>query len=68
MTLRVSTNHWGWTLRGVRVWLRCGWSWPVSIWGVEVGGSDFDGGREFQRRIRIGPISFNAGRYRKVAA
>jgi hypothetical protein len=29
------TNHWGWSLRGVRTWLRAGWAIMPTTWGAE---------------------------------
>lgn len=58
--MRIVTNHWGWTLRGVRTWLRYGWAWPVDVWGVEVWASS---PRQYRRRVKIGPVCFGLGRF-----
>lgn len=31
--MRIVKNYWGWGLRGI--WLRCGWAWPIAVWGVQ---------------------------------
>jgi hypothetical protein len=50
-----------------RFWVRYCWAWPVSVWGIEVGGNDFDGrGRLYERRVKIGPICFGFGYFRRI--
>ena len=34
-----------------------------AVWGIEDGGSDFAGGREYRRRVRIGWLTFDCGRF-----
>jgi hypothetical protein len=57
--MRFVTNHWGWTCRGLRLWLS-EWAWPVQVWGVEVSGSV---PRRFTRRVKMGPVCFAWGEY-----
>jgi hypothetical protein len=59
--VRLVTNHWGWTPKGVLRWLRHGWAWPVQVWGVEVRGSNPP---EYARRVKVGPVCFQLGVYR----
>ena len=56
--LRIVTNHWGWTPRGVTRWVRFGWAKPIDVWGVEVTGSS---PQRFTRRVKIGPVCFAWG-------
>jgi hypothetical protein len=47
----VATNHWGWTPRGVSLYLRLSWNW-FGRWGVER-----DDG-SFARRYKVGLLCF----------
>jgi len=56
--ITLATNH-GWSS-----WLRHGWAWPIAVWGVEDGGSDFQArGRRYRRRVKVGPVCFPWGHY-----
>jgi len=57
--MRIVTNHWGWTPRGIREWLRS-WAWPFETWGVEVSGSN---PQRYTRRCKVGPVCFAWGEY-----
>lgn len=62
MNISIAANYWGWNFEGVRAWLRYGWARPVATWGVEIHGSL---PVTFQRRMKIGPVCFNAGKYQR---
>lgn len=57
---KIVTNHWGWSLRGLRIWYRFGWAKPFETWGIEVSGRS---PRRFRRRAKVGPLSFDLGTY-----
>lgn len=60
LNLKIVTNHWGWSWRGIKTWLRFGWG--LSTWGVEISGSS---PRRYQRRAKVGLLTFNLGTFSK---
>jgi hypothetical protein len=62
MNLCFVTNYWGWSLRGLRLWLKYGWGKPISVWGIEISGSS---PRRYRRRVKVGPVCFNFGTFAK---
>jgi hypothetical protein len=56
--IKIVTNHWGWSPRGIWMWLRYGWG--VATWGVEITGS-FP--IRFRRRVKLGPLCFAWGSF-----
>ena len=55
------TNHWGWTPRGLWLWLRWGWAWPVAVWGIAQRRWWLGGPRYVLRQVKAGPVCFGWG-------
>jgi hypothetical protein len=52
----LAENPWGWTPRGVYLWLRWGWSWGYSEWGIVA--HDW---QSEERRAKFGPLCWSLG-------
>ena len=54
--MRIVQNTWGWTPRGIWWWLRWGWAWRYTTWGIVAHTWD----RE-ERRAKLGPFCWSLG-------
>jgi hypothetical protein len=54
--MKLVTNTWGWTPRGIWWWLRWGWAWGYQTWGIVA----HDWQTE-ERRAKVGPFCWSLG-------